>query len=282
MGSWHGTCAVSNLPITYRDPVVLIMLIENQSQYPDRCSGDGFTGSCHYAMPMLLPVRGLYDDQGGIEEIEPCVSVDQITAQLNAADALVASGGRPTDLIGWLNAIKTNKITAKVDHFIPKKRRMAKPDELRASGVGYMLVHRRIYDALVDEAFTGDSYVGKFFRVLWERDKAEMDKRIADLRGRYTQYGIDGSDDPSLGLSPFGVDLRGIFPETERWHTFGLQPRTSDLREFCAFHYAFGELRRSYIIQSGAGSQDTHYEFQKTIHALCAQIIEDKHKQWAE
>lgn len=66
MGCWNGTCAVSNLAITYGDPCRLIIIEEKPYGY----SGGGFCYSTDAWYPRVMPIKGIYDDYGSIERFE--------------------------------------------------------------------------------------------------------------------------------------------------------------------------------------------------------------------
>jgi hypothetical protein len=65
MGSWNETCGLTRLPIHSGDPVVLIML----SQVTDSGGADGACYASHYWKPYALPLRAVYNDYGGIEDV---------------------------------------------------------------------------------------------------------------------------------------------------------------------------------------------------------------------
>lgn len=66
MGSWNGTCAVTNLPICYQDPVRLVLLVE--TKFDERRSAGGFCYSTGLWYPLGAPLRGIYDTYGTIVE----------------------------------------------------------------------------------------------------------------------------------------------------------------------------------------------------------------------
>jgi hypothetical protein len=62
MGCWNETCAVSRLPIFEDDPVVGVLLV-------DMGGTPGFATTSAFA-PIGLPIRGAYNDYGGIKDVE--------------------------------------------------------------------------------------------------------------------------------------------------------------------------------------------------------------------
>ena len=66
MGTWHGTCALSRLPINRGDKVILLLLLKNKNE---RDLGSGYASSGPYT-PVCVPAYGEYNDLGGIENIQ--------------------------------------------------------------------------------------------------------------------------------------------------------------------------------------------------------------------
>lgn len=61
MGCWNETCGISNIPITFEEPVVVVPLVK-QNHTDVRC----YTTALY--KPVLLPFYGLYNDYGASEE----------------------------------------------------------------------------------------------------------------------------------------------------------------------------------------------------------------------
>lgn len=66
MGSWNGTCGLSNLPIQEGDKILLFVLAPTKSH---RDLGGGFSYPTGRYTPIGLPIHGEYNDYGGIEHI---------------------------------------------------------------------------------------------------------------------------------------------------------------------------------------------------------------------
>lgn len=78
MGSWNGTCAITQLHITSGEPVAVFMLTE--SKY-----SDNFCYSSAYYNPCYLPFFGKYNDYGSVEEctgIGLGIILDEIRSRL--------------------------------------------------------------------------------------------------------------------------------------------------------------------------------------------------------
>lgn len=75
MGCWNETCGITQLPICYRDKVRMILIVK--SELDTRVNSN----VCyHYTtdlwMPFGLPLKGTYDEYGGLENIEKDIASD--------------------------------------------------------------------------------------------------------------------------------------------------------------------------------------------------------------
>lgn len=66
MGCWNGTCALSNLPIFYKDPVRVVLL----RQQLHAVAAESFCTPDHLWEPLGVPLRGLYDDYGAVTKAD--------------------------------------------------------------------------------------------------------------------------------------------------------------------------------------------------------------------
>jgi hypothetical protein len=66
MGCWNGTCGVTQIALTAGDPVRFILLQEQ----PSRSDPGGFCYHIGDWAPRCIPIKGEYDDYGGVENIE--------------------------------------------------------------------------------------------------------------------------------------------------------------------------------------------------------------------
>lgn len=68
MGSWNGTCAISNLPIEAGTPIKLVILRRQRFGKIMKPSS-GYVYSTDIFAPAFLAIEGKYNDYGGIEDI---------------------------------------------------------------------------------------------------------------------------------------------------------------------------------------------------------------------
>jgi hypothetical protein len=81
MGSWNGTCMISNLPITYRDRIKLVILHSPHTKKHSLAMA-GYCYTTDILRPAFFPISGTYNDYGGIEEIDNDWSYKLITSIL--------------------------------------------------------------------------------------------------------------------------------------------------------------------------------------------------------
>ncbi len=76
MGSWHGTCMVSRLPILSGEKVKLTFLYNSHVEYVKEHNStsvlnrSGMIYPNDMLSPAFYPINGKYDDYGSIKEIE--------------------------------------------------------------------------------------------------------------------------------------------------------------------------------------------------------------------
>lgn len=68
MGSWNGTCALTQLPICEDAPVMAFILVLHDGRQGD--AGSGFTRASHLAHPLGPGLQAKYDGYGGIAALE--------------------------------------------------------------------------------------------------------------------------------------------------------------------------------------------------------------------
>lgn len=67
MGSWAGTCGITQLPINAGDKCRVFIIVKQDYDYENNGGGHSYANDLWY--PRGLPLLGSYDDYGGIEDI---------------------------------------------------------------------------------------------------------------------------------------------------------------------------------------------------------------------
>lgn len=142
MGSWHGTCGVTQLPIHYGDDVVLIFLEKNEYA---KTNGGGFVQSHDQYNPISLPVMGKYDGVGCLKDIYEGNHI--VLEQFN------------TTIINGDDRIP-RKVDTNPDKLTPEtiKELIKMTERRKFNGIGFMLVHREIYYNLLNEIGNRKTY----------------------------------------------------------------------------------------------------------------------------
>jgi len=128
VGSYNAACSISNISIGAGDPVAYIPLEKARYRYH---IGDGndmlIYARCFYA-PVTLPIFGLYDDYGGVENIEINRNTEIIEEHFGIPIAEVINIKRDNYEVGTIS-----------------------------SG---MFVHRKIYDIIIKKCSIADEWGG--------------------------------------------------------------------------------------------------------------------------
>ena len=95
MGCWNGTCGISQLPINAGQRIWAFLI--GVAHYSDCRYASGFCYSTDLGFPMSLPIRGEYNDYGGIESIEESYNTEIIL------DTYLNDGEKFPDIGTFLN-----------------------------------------------------------------------------------------------------------------------------------------------------------------------------------
>ncbi len=257
MGCWNETCLLTNMPICHGDPSVFMILA--QSMYR---GADHHIYNVHDVyVPAGLPLFGIYDDYGTIEEVEKNA----------AAEATLGV---------FKEALKTKHLKLAVpDHDKPKRitgidslihisergylEQDAKESFVRGpnGAIGYVHMHREAYDTVIKEMLSRKTY--NTSRNL----KAEALLDVKDYRKEIAkQIKLHGEDGPLLHLSL--SDNLGFIRFFRTGDFFGGMYLLDQLREgalkkdlvdamieLYVFSAALGYLRKFWSPQCGCGSQ---------------------------
>lgn len=77
MGCWNGTCMISHLPIMEGDKVKLVVLYGHKKE--GILANGGYCYPSDILSPAFLPIEGVYNDYGGIEDIKKDWNYNVIT-----------------------------------------------------------------------------------------------------------------------------------------------------------------------------------------------------------
>lgn len=310
MGCFNGTCGVSNLPIISGDQIALLFLVSNSAP-------DNDAGHCHSNdmwSPSFFPLYGEYNDYGSIENYKNDWITKDILARVKAHVIEKEAGENEyhdlevkADTINTmedlLELIYKSRIEIKQWHteLFPNPHRF-----------GFMMVHRDIYDfmstdgedwlgapikvfdtiTLGNETYnqllellkTGGKETRELMRCGLVKFPEEKERRRTNpLRDMLDDYGRES--DLSALYSPIKIRdyRRRLLQKAINDVQVGDKEVQTIITEYCKFTMFdanMNNLRRSYTIQSGAGSQSTSYERYKALHVMMEKHIDTQLEKW--
>jgi hypothetical protein len=271
MGCWNGTCALTNMPIHYGERIVLIPLSIQEEKLGTMCYHNEL---CHYAG---YPIRGTYDDYGGIEDIDETSGVKRtlelfqswfktkkITLNSKAQDNYGKGITELSDIGVLLHVIERGGLEAEGCLF------------------SYIMMHEKAFDAIVNEMGSRTGYKGEeAFRDFIKRQLGGSYKKQNREKDLKEKIKIDSSDNAlmsELFLSSMSHErylytnffYRNFFCHTDD-HIL-TEELESSFVELYLFDCAMAFLRKTLIPQCGAGSQQSEYY----LHKLLAQFVIEK------
>lgn len=298
MGCWHGTCALTNLPILHRDPVRIVFLRERR----DPC-GSGVVRSTDFWMPISYAIAGRYDGHGAVEDIDDTTFevrsfvrwlaprlVEYPEVGENPYHDLVVSRELASDLHRLQRHIHNAPMRMRIMDALGRSRRATRrrfTPELSLDGagdlLGYCLFHEAAYQALLDTPL--ESWDGvRSRRSLSEGSRARFAGYASQIRGC--------ADDPAKTLTvlfwaaqeergacdfsrEIADDLRIQMLEAVRSGAPEIEVGRfsevdADLTLFCDHMDA---LRKHWSPQAGAGSQDIGAVSHSALLRVAAEIL---------
>jgi hypothetical protein len=158
MGSWNGTCALTQLPICEGEPVVAFILELHDGTRGD--CGSGFIHATHLAHPLGPALLASYNGYGGIESLDgPALPwwrtrLAELGPTLMTQDNDEPDEGQLTDLETLVN----EGIVAAGLYRGPAHARCSL-DFTPSDRLGLMLVHRGAYDAFMQATLSSPDWI---------------------------------------------------------------------------------------------------------------------------
>jgi hypothetical protein len=168
MGSWDGTCALTNLPIKAGTEVVLFILEKHSYNEVDEVGGGCVHADALYT-PIPFPIIGEYDDYGTLEDIK-------------------------TDL-SLLNAYMETK--HKIEHGSDYIRDIERGEH---AGLASVMVIKEIYDQMIAHNSTKSDYFAKGQTVKDMFDEL-IDKHLHNARHDMELFNELHEINPKLALN---------------------------------------------------------------------------------
>lgn len=255
--SFHGTCAITNLPIYREEKAVLFLLTESNKKWS---LGNGMSNPNGLFEPLCTPLYGKYDDYGCIKEVEDKSGmIFPLIQKLYEEGEIIVSNPDNENFLdsldSFLKEVKRGKVSIP---YIGKEYTLY-----------YSLILESSYNYLIQEGKQFSDWNGNYY----ENTKKELE-----------DYFIPENRLSSPAIRPFSVEFIIHNFKTFSYHFQQLlfAEEKSVLREQYTELYLLNELfvqaRKHWSIQSGAGNDDSSWEWQQKIAEHTLQTIEEKKK----
>lgn len=274
MGSWNGTCGLTNLPITSGERAVWLPLMST------RHPGAIYYNPSDLYMPMGFAIRGSYNDYGCIEKIDettPAKLMLEYFKDLIKIKELINVSENKHDKM----ALKTIDDLVKLverEYLVTIDSSNDVLKGLRATGrlVGCMMFHEKAYDCVLTEISGripyGKNKTTEFYIVQqikkWmnEISSDEHDRMFNMSHYRFVRYVEDN-------LSGGSYYLDRIYKEK-------LKSMIPAIVEHYLFHIAMNYLRKMYMPQNGSGSQCDEMVLHTHLAGFVSDHLKKKFTQW--
>lgn len=243
MGSWNGTCGLSNLPIRSNDKVKMVFL-EKSLWLDDSSKGAGFCYPDRLYSPLSLPLSGVYNDYGSIEDIQ---DIDNI--MYNYVKELAKSKGLEDSFESFEELVQ-NICYGNVENFT------------------LVLFHKDLYDTLVETIRKSEynSYEGTGFY-------GDLFQKFVDSYLKTNILDNIFERDNEFKIKYLPRNIRQEYVRTK------FIPIGNEMVNFLLFQEAMDLSRKFWSPQCGAGSQNIDY----TVSSIVAKFaIEQELKDLAE
>lgn len=261
MGCWNETCAVTHLPITMMEPMMVIPLIG---------SGMSTKVTQHDTVfePLSFPFRSTYNDYGGIESIDKSdelILKKQLIRHGIMEQHEIEHKWPEKGMVGYINELiyQGFEITGTGEY----------PDN-----VDFMFVREDVYKMLIREMGGRRPYKNKKTieylyakklekglneiqkeRKIWKEEKI-MDYKLQEVLNRFGRFNRFGKMFKELQLLDSTISMKGFI---------GL------FAEMAVFGTALNWLRMGYLSPtSGAGSQLREMDLHRKLAELVIQITD--------
>jgi hypothetical protein len=297
MGSWDGTCMVSQLPISYEDKIKVFLLQQVSSLAEN---GGGYTSCSPIYRAMSLPLTGIYDTYGCVEEVEDDINSQvlihclpgivngvQITERAKEYWSGTKKKEDPTDwdkLMQFLLFVERDGVTKK--NYQGEK-----------VGVGLVMIREEIYNFCVDHGRKSfdDVESGAWNNV--PEKASELKKTLLEMASRPAPDKKD-SEAQSTSLSDsfqvreeisriFGtfslmpireaLSCASLYQNFENTKTLPVEtigPLFDSMMEVFYFESFLEATRKAWMVQTGKGAQEWGLDGYHAHIALAQKIIE--------
>ena len=278
MGSWYGTCGVTQLPLVGED-IVCLPIVQRKTSY----NGGDFCYSNEIWEPCGIPFFGTYDDYGQIAPDDGQDQVHLFNAGMLGQDLVVFPGDARIEKVdqdfimsidGWQEAIHEDHLNIKGHGYEDMK-------EINKA-VGRMFILRHVWDALVNDVpeanYRGVIHDKALYlaeiqtqvmsssrfstwshhTILSDSQSNMSDSIVGALQEHYRGTLVDGVTDPAVEML------------------------MEQYAEYFVFNNSFTQLRKHYSPQTGAGSQNREYKPYIAMMKAMIQVMKENDEEYGE
>ena len=314
MGSWNGTCMISNLPILSGDKVKLIILHSNRMSNSEIIGQSAFTYHNDILTPSFLPLTGMYSDCGLIDNIRKDWNYNLIEnyLKIQLSDTIFIDGKEYKNwkLEDVLYGIERGNITypsynnkekdTLFDYTMKKSDKMDYTDsDDRRLMLSFVLIREDIW------YYINNNYNGSKFN--FEREEGEdfnididdylIKQYKKHLNSNLKLKEIENDDSLSdsekvVALMRFSWDGQSNIFYSEYHNYIQLLAKNEYTKYFknnedkqdqifeywsqlAKIHEFLSDSRKSWMIQSGAGSQEANYDINRFLSDCIIDICDN-------
>lgn len=241
MGSWNGTCGLSQLPIICGDDVAIFLMTKNKHNKEDFV---GCVGSDNFYKPVSPPVFGVYDDYGRVANV--------------IADKRIID-----KLYGEQDSYEN------VDHLVNENS--------EEKGLYIMLVHLKLYETVV--ASYGNEM--SFFTKRLPLNKYLRNEMLAYLEQvrKDTSVFFHELDYNSFKMNT-GFEMRFYQNQKIYEENIDKDPLVDSIVNHLVFISAMSDSRKLWIPQAGQGSQGEDFEMAKLVGEFALKKQAENNEEW--
>lgn len=308
MGSWNGTCGITQMPIKSGEKIILFPIMKNKHA---NNGGSGFCYSHNQYSPISIPLVGTYDDYGGIEGI-----TNNKEFVFRHFQGLIQMKEFEIDNYEHERQLSINSDYTGIPRTIEELIEVYMHEPIY-KGLGFMMVHESVYKKIIEEMSQrkeyrktktlketyledGKAFLGEYNEI--KKNEAEIENQLDELRTKRQEdpenqklieefFTLFRKRDVLYGdfqkhfkknrfidyfeyTKPNGYLLKEILIRLAEESEENQETILHEIVDLILFEHGFDLLRKTWSPQSGAGSQSAEYY----LHKLVAEAIIQKEK----
>jgi len=252
MGSYNGTCGISQLPIVYSERVVLLFL--KRQKYADT-NGGGFCYSTNQYEPICPVIHGTYNDYGSIEDIE---------------DNIVSQSVYKLFIDNWGSDFTLNNEEIERGEYFNEPSKPTNIEELInmvnrgcLNEIGFMNLHEELYNLVISEIGNRRCYNKSYnFR-----------QKFINLYEEFIEK-CNEFEEPFKSYYKYDSNFGGHFKEENKLFLNIILENDdmvlwNSMIDLFILKTVMEFTRKLFIPQAGAGSQNTELYLHRIIGEYC-------------